>query len=97
MKTNPTIGRVMLYFPAQGSSHLTADGEALTAHVAKVNEDGTVNIAYHDQDGNTHAAQNISVVQDDEPTHAEGYVTWMPYQVSQHAKNQAIANAEKLA
>lgn len=103
MKTDPTVGRVMLYFPAKSSSHRPTDGQPLTAHVAKVNADGTINIAYHDQEGNTHAAQNVNVVQfGDVAIDENHYVTWMPYQAKQHekhatAENQLIADAEKVA
>lgn len=105
MKTDPTVGRVMLYFPNYGSSHKTLDDAALTAHVAKVNADGTVNIAYHDQEGNSHAAQNVQVVQFGEAIPGSvAYVTWMPYQAgAQHAKNatntenRVTAEAEKKA
>lgn len=101
MHVLPTVGRVMWYYPAQGSSHKPADDQPLQASVAKVNEDGTaVNISYLDQNGDSHSMQNVSVVQPDQPTHVEGYVSWMPYQTAQavkaadKAENQAIVNTE---
>lgn len=70
----------------------------LTAHVAAVNYDGTLNLAVLGADGVWHARSNVPVVQagDEKPTD-RSYVEWMPFQVGQAQKTaEAEAEAERL-
>ncbi len=94
---NPTVGRVMLYWPTakERKEMPTVPGEPLAATVAGVQSEKVINVSVVDSNGNQFARTNVPVVQDGEDTYDEhtAYVTWMGYQIGQ-AKAQA--EVEKL-
>jgi hypothetical protein len=80
----PTIGRVVHYFRHPGA-------EAQAALIANVNQDGTVNLAIFDHNGNPEArAPFIPLLQEGETIAAGHYCRWMPYQLGQAAKTEAM-------
>lgn len=78
----PTIGRIVHYRPVDPSY---ADNVRFAATIAKVNEDGTVNLGVDNEHGVRESAQNVTLVQD-EAMPASGQCEWMPYQKGQAAK-----------
>lgn len=96
----PTIGRVVLCCPNEDRrlSHLVAvEGEPLAALVAyayPVNEAGQhfVNLSLSDHIGQHCAVQGILLVQDGQepPETGKAYCHWMPYQLGQAAKTEAV-------
>lgn len=92
----PTVGRIVLFKPARGDSicfetptqadPLWGDVETLAGMVAHVNKDGSINIAVADVFGNSHARQNVPLIQDDAYPDDGPFAFWMPYQKAQAAK-----------
>lgn len=107
----PSVGRKVWYWPSLydlASPHASADnpmpgrgmrqvtGEAFDATVLCVHGDRCVNLLVVDHCGVTHYVPSASLMQpgDDKPAH--GYAEWMPYQVGQAKKDEAVAlTAEK--
>jgi hypothetical protein len=91
----PTVGRVVLYSPEAGEGFYTGpeDQQNFAALVAAVNKDGTINLAVFDASGNSHARQNVPLVQDPytEPHPGRSFAQWMGYQIGQAAKYEALA------
>lgn len=76
---NPTVSRAILYRPKD----TTAPSEArCAAVVAKVNEDGTINIGVFNSFGVYENEQNIKIVGEGE-TPEHGQCEWMPHQYAQ--------------
>lgn len=82
----PTLGRVLWLNP-HPSAGIT---EQQTAIIAKVNEDGSLNLAVFAPDGTTYAMQNVPLVQEGETIPQSAYAQWMPYQIGQAAKTEAV-------
>jgi hypothetical protein len=88
----PTVGRVVLFHPANDSADA---GFAYTATcaaiVAFVHSDSLVNLAVFDANGNAHSRTSVRLVQDGEDGPANGFFCeWMPYQKGQAAKTEAL-------
>lgn len=75
----PTIGRVLWYYPYSGIK------QPWPALVAYVHEDGKVNLGGFKADGTPFDARSVELVQDGAPPPEIHYATWMPYQVKQAA------------
>jgi hypothetical protein len=77
----PTIGRVLWFW-----LNREKQSQPFDSHVCFVNDDGTVNLAYHDALGNLETALSVKLLQDsDEPSNGPE-AEWMPYQKEQAAK-----------
>lgn len=88
MKIEPTIGRVVWFWPSHGGQHTRHSEQPLKADVVHVNENGTVNLFVVDHTGISHREHNIELVQDgDTAPGNDHYCTWMPYQVGQAKKH----------
>jgi len=88
---NPTIGRVLLFWP-EAASELTHDSkQPLPALVTYVHSPTLVNIGGFDANGKPFARTSVRLVQPAEelPSYG-GYCTWMPYQVGQAAKSEEL-------
>lgn len=84
----PTIGRVMWYWPP-----LRARGkQPLAALVAHVVDDGTVNLGVFSEFGQVDGVQDVPIVQEPERDGLpDGHCCqWMPYQKGQAAKAEAL-------
>jgi hypothetical protein len=81
----PTVGRVVHYFRDR-------DSEEQVALIAHVNQDGTVNLAVFDHNGSPEPRSAcIPLVQEGEALPLQGhYCRWMPYQLGQAAKTEAM-------
>ena len=90
---SPTPGRIVWFHPAPHDGIATLNGQPLAAIVAGVHNDRLVNLAIFDAYGNTQQRSNVQLAQpgDDVPNNA--YAAWMPYQVGQAAKHQAVETA----
>ena len=94
----PTVGRVVHYVCGPNDGSAPADGSSLAAIVAAVNADGTVNLAVFGSNGNLQPRLNVTLVQEGESAPAdEGYAQWMPYQLGQAAKTEAVLAAAAAA
>ena len=95
MKIDPTVGRVVWFWP-DASEHITARvGEPLRADICAVNSDGTVNLSVNDVRGVQTTRLNVMLVQPDEPKPEHSFCAWMPYQKGQAAKTEALEAAAK--
>jgi hypothetical protein len=84
----PTVGRVVLYYPAPGAPEQAAI-------VAGVVAEDHVNLTVFNHDGKTQPERGVRLVQAGEAPPPTGhYCGWMPYQLGQAAKTEA---AEKKA
>lgn len=87
-RINPTIGRVVWFHPATGSSaRCHPDDEGVVTHaatVAHVNDDGTLNLSAVDSAGQQYAVSNVPLLQgDDVCSEGDAWAEWMPYQLAQ--------------
>jgi len=91
-KIEPTIGRVVWYWPAtvpaydQGQYDKTTP---YTAQICYVHKDGKINISGFKHDGNPFICRSIELHQGDDE-HPVNCATWMPYQKGQAAKTEAL-------
>lgn len=99
----PTVGRKVWFIPTNqtavdyalcmlADTELTTDEETvwqpLDATIVGVHTDTEVNLFVVDTDGNVYGFNNIQLKQDDDDVdETEDYAMWMPYQVTQAAKN----------
>lgn len=82
----PSIGRVVWYQPSKPQEQPLRD-QPFPALVCYVWSDRLVNLAYFDQNGNSHSATSVQLVQDDDAANQNGhFAQWMPYQVTQAKK-----------
>lgn len=89
----PTPGRVVWYYPAPHDGIGQLNGYPLAAIVAGVHNDNLVNLAVFDAYGNSQQRSNVHLVQPGDAVPDSAYVSWMPYQVGQAAKHQAVETA----
>jgi hypothetical protein len=88
MAIKPTLGRVLWFTPHPAAGIQ----DQQTAHIAKVNDDGTLNLMVIAPDGYPYGVQSVPLVQDDEDKPSSAYAEWMPYQLGQAAKTQEVLN-----
>lgn len=94
----PEPGRVVHFHPQQGDPIHGSD-QPLAATVAYVHNDRLINIGLLDQRGVHHSRTRVILVQpgDELPKGDYGlvasYCSWMPYQVGQAKKHEAIEGA----
>jgi hypothetical protein len=90
----PSVGRVVWYFPAADDPRLQRDDNApLAAIISMVKPGGLINLMVAAQDGHPVGRTNVVLVQDDPPSDANvaaGYAAWMPYQKGQAAKTEEL-------
>jgi hypothetical protein len=95
MRIEPTVGRVVWYYP-EGADRGPHPGEQpLSAQIAHVNEDGTVNLGVLDSLGVHFSKQNVVLIQDGDERPDGCFAEWMPYQKGQAAKTEQLE--DKLA
>lgn len=95
---NPTVGRVVWYFPAEGETFNPFDGRSIVsqqrlafmgaqpmaAQVVYVHNERMVNLLVTDHLGVQHARASVRLVQEgDAYVTAEAHAEWMPYQQGQ--------------
>lgn len=91
MRIDPTIGRVVLYFPAPGQFLNRCGPQPMAATVVFVHDQRYVNLAVYDHNGIQHCYPHVQLVQEDDV-----YVTdehrceWMSYQKGQAAKTEQL-------
>lgn len=93
----PTIGRVVWFYPAGRK-----DQVPLAAIVTAVWGDRCVNLSIFERNGvpMSHPPTSVQLVQEGDsiPEDANGncctHCTWMPYQIGQAAKHEALAAAK---
>ncbi len=81
----PTVGRVVWFNPGMGDR----PDVRFAAHVARVNEDGTVNLMVINESGHPSSFMDVELVQDGAPC-GPGQCEWMPYQKGQAAKTDTL-------
>lgn len=83
----PSVGRVVWYRPA-GATHLPPHA-ALITHVWS---DVCVNLAVFDAEGKPYARTSVPLAQADGAPPVGSFAEWMPYQLGQAAKTEALQN-----
>ena len=92
----PSNGRIVWYTPdrASDSDHKIAQHNQmvpLAAMVAHVWGDRMVNLVVFDSNGAMHARTSVTLLQDDDAKPEGGrFCVWMPYQLGQAAKTEAL-------
>lgn len=87
----PTVGRVLWYYPAARDNIIQNNPEPLAAIVVHVHSDICVNLTVFDANGLTQNRVSVTLVQPGEITPDTSYCTWMPFQVAQAAKQGVLA------
>lgn len=80
----PTIGRVVLFFHAKHSP------EPRAAIICHVHSDTLVNLATFNAHGENVPATSVPLVQEGEEIPTGARCEWMPYQLGQAAKTEAL-------
>ena len=92
---NPTIGRVVLFWPSRDDFAITSGGDQpLPALICHVWSDTCINIAGFDANGNHFSRTSVYLHQEDHNRPGSFFAEWMPYQ-KQVAKTEA-AQADRL-
>lgn len=92
-KIEPTVGCVVWYRPAsdEDGPHGQHKGDQpLAAHVAAVNDDGTINLMVIEQSGTPFGRTAVPLVQEGDNIPPGAYAEWMPYQKGQAAKTEEL-------
>jgi len=95
MSIEPTVGRVLLYFPGPNdplSDPAHATDQPLAALVCYVHGEGKkVNLAVFSPAGHPFGRPDVPLIQpEDDPPGGVSFARWMPYQVGQAQKTQAL-------
>jgi hypothetical protein len=87
----PSIGRVVWYFPSKDHEDINKfSDQPMAALVTHVWGDRCINIAAFDHHGSAFPVQSVTLLQDhDAPLEGGRYAMWMPYQIAQAAKHAA--------
>jgi len=89
MRIEPTVGRVVWYYPANGDSN-----KPCAALVANVHDETHIAVGYLDHIGQAHSASFVPLIQEGEARpYGRDHCTWMPYQVGQAKKHAEPAAA----
>ena len=88
----PTIGRVVWFYCDVGN--FKGQKPPFTALICHVHSDELVNLAAFDNNGTCHSMTSVKLVQHDDEKPKGHYCAWMPYQLGQAAKTEAVT-AEK--
>lgn len=87
----PTVGRMVWFTPSKIDDDRHDLTQPLAAIIASVWSDRMINIAYFDQDGVSGNETSVALLQDDDSKPGNGrFCTWMPYQLGQAAKTEAV-------
>ena len=90
-KIQPTIGRVIWFARERGQTEPFAAMIAFVHPQEPGAEYQLVNVRYMDHNADSHKAMNVPLVNYGQNPPAEGpCCTWMPYQVGQAAKTEAV-------
>lgn len=93
MRIEPTIGRIVWYWPSLVDG-ATRDPQPLAAIVAHVNQDGTVNLGIFDRSGDHYKRTHVPLIQEgDAEPERDGFCQWMPYQIGQAKKHAGEPSA----
>jgi len=91
MIIQPTIGRVVWYYPpADQRIPGQPNDQPLKADVTYVWGDRMVNLMAVTPNGTPFGVTSVTLVQDGDATPIERYAVWMPYQKGQAAKAEAL-------
>lgn len=99
LRIEPTVGRVLWFWPALPLEGASSPEQPCAAMVARVNENGTVNLGYLDHDGNHRAACDVPLLYPEpgderehvlihDVEHLAPWCQWMPYQIGQAARTE---------
>ncbi|MPZ36657.1 MAG: hypothetical protein GEU95_01120 [Rhizobiales bacterium] len=87
---NPTVGRIVYYWPG-GRAHTEDPGrQPLAATIAHVHNERMINIGYLQIDGVARDASCVPLVQDGDERPDAAFCEWMPYQKGQAAKTEQL-------
>ena len=89
----PTVGRVVWFRTWNGKGY---DPE-LAAHVAKVNDNGTINVMLIMGNGSTRPITDVPLIQEGDPKPRDSFCEWMPYQRGQAAKTEQAESVAEAA
>lgn len=84
---NPTVGRVVWYYPVGSNPAVGQPHAALVAHVWS---DTCVNLVVFNANGKPYNVTSALLYQEGNPKPDSGYCEWMPYQVGQAKKHAAV-------
>ena len=93
----PTVGRVVWYNP--GKIYVGPDprGQPHAGIVTYVHSDSCVNLALFDSNGVAYSRTSVTLFQGDTDRPSGAYAEWMPYQLGQAAKTEAVLAAKDAA
>ena len=92
---HPSIGRVVWFQPACFAGQ-PLRGQPFAALIAYVHGNRMVNLGGFDQNGQPFSATWVALMQDDDKPPETGYFAqWMPCQVGQAKKDEALSAADE--
>ncbi len=92
----PTVGRVVWFWPALKDENEPKAERPFAALVAYVWGERMVNLAVFDHNGKHESHTSVPLMQDeDRPPHLGYFASWMPYQIGQAKKYEALEKEVK--
>ncbi len=89
----PSIGRVVWFWPAKERDAPKPE-QPNAALVVYVHGDRMVNLTVFDSNGGSRGVTSVTLLQDDDtPSDLGRFARWMPYQLGQAAKTEALEAA----
>lgn len=99
MRIEPTVGRIVWFYPTPQDSRNKGRGEQpLAAIIVHVNDDATLNLNVNGALGGVTPCLGIPIAQSDDDQkeyqrHGMAYAAWMPYQKGQAARTEQVERA----
>lgn len=85
----PSVGRVVLFY-RHGKTQFDAAEQPEAATVAYVHSDTMINLSVVDHNGIQFARTSVYLYQGEGERPENSYAEWMPYQLGQAAKTEAV-------
>lgn len=89
----PTVGRVVHFYPGESKyefGYCFVKDRPHAALVTAVHSDRLVNLTAFDANGKSYGFTSVQLVQDGDQVPGGMYCEWMPYQIGQAQKTEAL-------
>lgn len=86
----PAVGRIVWYWPSPVISRPVVNGQPFAAQITAVHNDRCVNLSICDADGEHFGLTVVPLHQEGDTRRSWAFAEWMPDQIAQAAKLEAV-------